>query len=96
VLVAGNSPAEVTAPDDQLARPALLRVLAHATMSDLAPDRARVRIVSGSYRPWVVNYALSGTKDPDTKLSQPVDAPEWARAYEDWQSGVMGLIGIQS
>jgi hypothetical protein len=44
----------------------------------------------------VVNYALSGTKDPDTKLSQPVDAPEWARAYEDWQSGVMGLIGIQS
>jgi len=97
VLVAGNSPADVSAPDDQLARPALLRVLAHATRPDLAPDRARVRIISAARTDReVVNYALSGTKTPDTELSQPVDAPEWARAYEDWRSGVMGLIGIQS
>ena len=97
VLVAGNSPAEVSAPDDQLARLALLRVLAHATRSDLAPDRAQVRILSAARTDReVVDYALSGTKDPDTELSQPVDAPEWGRAYEDWRPEVMGLIGIQS
>jgi hypothetical protein len=97
VLVAGNSPAELSAPDDRLARLALLRVLAHATRADLAPDRARVRIVSAARTDReVVDYALSGSKDPDAELSHPADTPESGRAYEDWRSGVMGLVGIQS
>ena len=63
----------------------------------MAPDRARVRIGSAARTDREVgDYALSGTKEPDTELSQPVDAPEWGRAYEDWRSGVLGLIGIQS
>jgi len=65
--------------------------------ADLAPDRARVRIVSAARTDReVVDYALSGSKDPDAELSHPTDTPESGRAYEDWRSGVMGLVGIQS
>ncbi len=96
LLVAGNLPAEVSAPDDQLARLALLRVLAHATRAEMAPGRARVRVVSGARTDReVVDYALTGAKDPDTEEARP-DSASSGKTYEDWRTEVMGLVQVES
>src|SRR5579862_778235 len=44
VLVPGNLPPTLTAPDDHDARMALLRVLAHALRADRAPDHVSVTV----------------------------------------------------
>jgi len=97
VLVAGNLPAEVAAPDDQAARWAMLRVLAHAMRADLAPARVRIRVVSGGRSDEaIVAYALSGAKDPLVE-SGPYDEQEtMGRTYEDWRIGVLGLVRIET
>jgi hypothetical protein len=48
ILVAGNLPAELTAPDDRQARIALLRVLAQAIIADTAPVPVRTAVVEYS------------------------------------------------
>jgi hypothetical protein len=100
LLVAGNTPTEVTAPDDRAARVALLRVLAHALRADLAPARVRVRVVTGERTDAeLVGYALGGGKDP---LAEPAIAVDRAdegttgRGYEDWRAAVLGMFQVET
>ncbi len=95
LLVAGNLPAEVAAPDDQAARLALLRVLAHAMRADLAPNRARIRVVTGDRTDEeIAAYAISGQKDPRADLP-PDEGSVFERTYEDWRINVMGLVHVE-
>jgi hypothetical protein len=100
VLVAGNLPAELTAPDDRHARLALLRVLAHCARADLASrgDSARV-VVVGAERSdeQILQHALTGRADPEARLAPPQPAPtnlDVARAYVDWRTEIIGLVGV--
>lgn len=96
LLVAGNFPAEVAAPDDQTARLSLLRVLAHAMRADLAPKRIRIRVITSERRDdEVVNFALTGAKDPHA--AEPSLSAEYGSAgsYEDWRIQLLGLAHIE-
>lgn len=101
LLVGGNRSAETDVPDDQAARLMMLRVLAHAIRADLAPARVRVRVVSGDRsNDEVVEYALTGAKDPHTELPtvdsvDPQDVLDTTRSYEDWRTQVMGLAQVE-
>jgi hypothetical protein len=97
LLVAGNTPGELTAPDDQAARLALLRVLAHALRADMAPDEVRVRVITSARTDAeLVAYAVGGGKDP---LADQAESPEdgtSGRDYEDWRAAVLGLFHVEA
>ena len=96
LLVAGNLPAEAAAPDDQAARLLLLRVLGHAIRADLAPKRVRVRIISGERTDeQIVDFALSGAKDPLTEMPTVPDPHMSDTSYEDWRTQVLGLAQVE-
>ncbi|MGH3815354.1 MAG: hypothetical protein ACRDUV_23375, partial [Pseudonocardiaceae bacterium] len=67
VLVSGNAPDEVSLPDDQRSRLALLHLLAHATRAELASRQVQVKVVSSrrSDRE-IVQYTL-GSDDAGTQ-----------------------------
>jgi hypothetical protein len=96
LLVAGNESSEAAAPDDRAARLMILRVLAHAVRADLAPGRVRVRVIGGGRSDAeLVQYAISGDKDPSTT---PPGAPDEVRdgvAYQDWRTEVLGLFQVE-
>ncbi len=95
LLVGGNLSAEAAVPDDQAARLMMLRVLAHAMRADLAPERVRVRVISGDRSDEaVVEYALSRAKDPLAELPT-LDSVEAAGSYEDWRTQVLGLAQVE-
>jgi hypothetical protein len=97
VLVAGNLPAEVAAPDDRAARLAMLRVLAHAMRADLVPARVRIGVVTGGRTDeQIVTYALSGATDPLAELGAPDEPETTDRSYEDWRIAVLGLAQIET
>jgi hypothetical protein len=96
ILVAGNLPAELTAPDDRQARIALLRVLAQAILADTAPVPVRTA---------VVEYSRSAEKiaeitiDPAANrlrvISEVADQyPDMS--YDDWRLAVLSLATIES
>ncbi|MEO9139679.1 MAG: hypothetical protein ABI345_11490 [Jatrophihabitans sp.] len=97
LLVAGNLPAEVAAPDDRAARLSLLTVLAHAIRADLAPKRVRVRVISSDRSDEdIAAFALSGAKDPEAALPLAAsEGPDSDRTYEDWRIQVLGLAHIE-
>jgi hypothetical protein len=95
LLVAGNLPAEMAAPDDQAARLSLLRVLAHAMRADLAPRRTRIRVISSDRGDEeIVEFALTGAKDPQVAPSVSDDGAPGA-SYEDWRIQLLGLAHIE-
>lgn len=95
LLVGGNLSAETSVPDDQAARLMMLRVLAHAIRADLAPGRVRVRVISGDRSDEeVVEYALSGAKDPHAE-HPTLDSEDAAVSYEDWRTQVLGLAQVE-
>lgn len=100
LLVAGNLPAEVAAPDDRAARLSLLNVLAHAIRADAAPRRIRVRVItSGHTDEDIAHFALTGSKDPQAatpSIASMPDENDVGRSYEDWRNQVMGLAHIES
>jgi hypothetical protein len=94
VLVSGNTPDEVSLPDDQHSRLALLHLLAHAARAELATKHVEVKVISSRRSDQeIVHYALGGGDD-----SQPhrdlQDRAQAATAYQDWRTEVMGLVGI--
>lgn len=96
LLVAGNLPAEEAAPDDRAARLLLLRVLAHAIRADLAPKHVRVRVISGERSDEeIVEFAISGAKDPLTAASTLSEEVILGGSYEDWRTQVMGLAQVE-
>lgn len=95
LLVGGNLSAEAGVPDDQAARLMMLRVLAHAIRADLAPKHVRVRVITGRRSDEeVVQFALSGAKDPHAELPT-LDADDSAGNYEDWRTQVLGLAQVE-
>jgi hypothetical protein len=97
VLVSGNLPADLSAPDDRLARLALLRVLAHAARADMTPGKAHIHIVNADRSDHqVVASAVGDYQDPGTELSRLPDTPDWDRDYSDWRSQVMGMAAIET
>jgi hypothetical protein len=96
VLVSGNTPDEMSLPDDQHSRLALLHLLAHAARAELATKHVEVKVVSSRRSDQeIVHYALGGGDDaqhhPDLQ-----DRAKAATAYQDWRTEVMGLVGIDS
>ena len=98
LLVAGNLPAEVAAPDDRAARLSLLTVLAHAMRADLAPKRVRIRVITSERTDQdIADFALTGSKDPQAAMPSiaPAPADDVGRSYEDWRNQVLGLAHIE-
>ena len=95
LLVGGNRSAETTAPDDHTARLMMLRVLAHAIRADLAPQRVRVRVITGERsNEEIVDFAQTGTKDPHAELPT-LDEHDPAGSYEDWRIQILGLAQVE-
>lgn len=94
VLVSGNTPDEVSLPDDQRSRLALLHVLAHATRAELATKHVEVKVVSDQRSDQdIVHYALGGD-DSAHAPRNPQERASTATTYQDWRTEVMGLVGI--
>jgi hypothetical protein len=96
ILVAGNLPAELTAPDDRHARIALLRVLAQAILADTAPMPVRAAVVEYSR---TAEQIAEITIDPAANrlrvISEVADRyPEMS--YDDWRLAVLSLATIES
>jgi NAD(P)-dependent dehydrogenase (short-subunit alcohol dehydrogenase family) len=90
VLVSGNSPDEVSLPDDQRSRLALLHLLAHATRAELASRQVQVKVVSPKRSDEeIVRFALGASGEQAHR-----DSREAAAAYQDWRTEVMGLVGV--
>jgi hypothetical protein len=96
VLVSGNTPDEMSLPDDQQSRLALLHLLAHAARAELADKHVEVKVVSNQRSDEeIVHYALGGGESTPPHPDLP-DRARAATAYQDWRAEVMGLVGIES
>lgn len=94
VLVSGNTPEEMSLPDDQRSRLALLHLLAHATRAELATKHVEVKVVSSQRSDQeIVHYALGGDNGTHPHRN-PRERASTATAYQDWRTEVMGLVGI--
>jgi hypothetical protein len=96
VLVAGNLPAELTAPDDCEARMSLLRVLVRAILADTAPVPVRTVIVESQRTP---DEVAAITLDPAAPMLRPIPTaaeryPEMD--YVDWRLEMLSLATIES
>lgn len=92
VLVSGNTPTEVTLPDDEHSRLALLRVLSHATRAELAGHDIQVTVASGSHTDReLARFALRGGADPAARLVDEPAGQVSDKQYEDWRTELMGL-----
>lgn len=90
VLVSGNTPDEVSLPDDQRSRLALLHLLAHATRAELSSKKVRVKVVSPQRSDEeIVGFALGEADEHGHRVTW-----EAAAAYQDWRAEVMGLVGV--
>lgn len=93
VLVSGNAPDEMSLPDDQRSRLALLHLLAHATRAELTTRQVQVKVVSSQRSDQeIIQYAL-GADHPQTQRDSH-ERTSAASAYQDWHTEVMGLVGV--
>ncbi len=94
VLVSGNTPDEMSLPDDQRSHLALLHLLAHATRAELATRHVEVKVVSSQRSDQeIAHYALGGD-DGTHPHRNPQERASVATAYQDWRTEIMGLVGI--
>lgn len=96
VLVAGNLPNELTAPDDGEARLSLLRVLVQAIHADTAPTPVRTVVVDNTR---TADEIAAITVDPVAKRLRVLSSgaekyPEMD--YVDWRLEVLSLASIES
>ena len=96
ILVAGNLPAELTAPDDRLARASLMRVLVQAILADTAPLVIRTVVVD---RMRSAEEIADIAVDPAAKRRRVISEaaelyPEMN--YVDWRLEVLSLATIES
>jgi hypothetical protein len=96
VLVAGNLPAEVEAPDDRQARISLLGVLAQAVRADTAPIPVRTVVVEHLRSPGeIAAVAVDPAANRLGVISDVADRyPEMS--YVDWRLEVLSLDTIES
>jgi len=96
VLVAGNLPAELTAPDDRQARIAMMRVLVQAIRADTAPIPVRTVVVDRLRSP---DEIAAIAADPSASRKKVIsDAAELypEMNYVDWRLEVLSLATIES
>ena len=95
VLVAGNLPAELTAPDDRQARISLLRVLVQAIRADTSPTPVRTVVVDRMRSP---DEIAAIVVDPAPSRRVISDAAELypEMSYVDWRLEVLSLATIES
>ncbi len=102
VLVAGSTLVDVSPPDDQGARLALLDVLADAVRADRAGSRLGVQVLpSGALADEVAAAALerTATGARADRAEPPSHAAEGAsqdgESYDDWRVEVLGRISSE-
>jgi len=97
VLVGGNTPVPGTAVDDQEARLALLRVLAHALRAEEAPARLRVRVLPHGTDPSVIAETALGRSAPEPRpaATAPAGNSDVDLSYADWRTQVLGLATVE-
>jgi hypothetical protein len=96
VLVAGNLPADITAPDDRQSRISLLRVLARAVLADMSPVTVRTVVVDHLQSPdRIAEIALDPTGTRLRVIANLADRyPDMS--YDDWRLEVLNLTAIES
>ena len=96
VLVAGNLPAELTAPDDRQARMSLLRVLGQAIRADVAPIPVNTVVVEHvRSADEVAAIAIDPAANRQRVISHAAELyPEMS--YVDWRLEVLSLAAIES
>jgi hypothetical protein len=96
VLVAGNLPAELTAPDDRRARVSLLRVLAQAILADTGPIPVRTVVVDRMRSPEEI--AAIAADPAANRLRVITDAAELypEMSFDDWRLAVLSLATVES
>jgi hypothetical protein len=94
VLVPGNLPPDLAAPDDHEARLALLRVLAHALRADRAPGHVAVAVASAQHSPDALARMAGGERVPHPPV--PDYAAMWPdMSYDEWRLAVLGLETLE-
>jgi hypothetical protein len=96
LLVGGQTNVDVDAPDDQEARTALMRVLAHALRAEKAPDHLRVRTAGPEWSGQDIATSL-GDAAPRSEGGgdQSGDREAIGKAYADWRAEVLGLVRVE-
>jgi hypothetical protein len=96
VLVAGNLPPELTAPDDRQARVALLRVLVQAIRADTAPIPVRTVVVDQlRTADEIAQIAVDPAASQKKAISDAAELyPEMS--YVDWRLEVLSLATVES
>ena len=96
VLVPGNLPPQLSAPDDHQARVALLRVLAHTLRADRAPEHLSVTVAGPDYSPEELARLAQGQKVEHKKETPPDYANLWPDMdYDDWRLAVLSLATME-
>ncbi|MGD0083772.1 MAG: hypothetical protein ABSD78_11300 [Acidimicrobiales bacterium] len=96
VLVAGNLPAELTAPDDHQARIALLRVLVQAILADTAPIPVRTVVVDHMRTPEEIAAIAVDPAANRVRVISDVAERYPEMDYVDWRLEVLSLATIES
>jgi hypothetical protein len=97
LLVAGHTPVDQSAPDDQAARMAFLDVLAHAIRADKAPAKVRVRVLDHA-QPAAELARLALTAEPAAGPAaelRDLAAREAEMSYQDWRTEMLGLVSVE-
>ena len=94
LLVGGQTNVNVDAPDDQEARTALMRVLAHALRAEKAPRAPRVRTVGPSWTAEDIAAKVTSGGAARKPVDDRCDRERQAigKAYADWRAEVLGLV----
>lgn len=96
ILVGGHTNVDIDAPDDQQARAALMRVLAHALRAERAPGHLRVRTAGPDWSGADIAASLTdGGPSRETPSEQSGDREAIGKAYADWRAEVLGLARVE-
>jgi len=92
ILVGGQTNVDIDAPDDQEARTALMRVLAHALRAERAPGHLRVRTAGPDWSGAEIAAQVSGEgPERSSTPEQTGNREAIGKAYADWRAEVLGL-----
>jgi hypothetical protein len=96
ILVSGNLPAELSAPDDTQARMALLQVLARAIRADTAPDVVRTVIMDSTHPADEIADLVVDARPRKLGVMEGVAKQFPEMDYVDWRLEVLSLATIES
>jgi hypothetical protein len=92
VLVGGNTLVEASAPDDQVARVGLLKVLAHAIQADKSETQIQVRVLPHDALAEHIGAVVLGAEPTREQALADLMAQEPKMSFDDWRIEVMGLV----